>query len=126
MTNPFSMMSGVLLSAGLVGAATFAPLSAVSAAQFNPAPSFKVAAYTYGATLTNRYTSGCSEKLRAKGKSAIQAQQMCQCSLRNMQVQHTQSQAIGILVKAQFSGSTDSRTGLPTTLSKYFSNCSRA
>jgi hypothetical protein len=130
MVNPLPMMSGVLLSvglagAGLAGAATFAPLSAVSAAQFNSAPSFNVA-YTYGATLTSRYTSGCSEKLRAKGKSAVQAQQICQCSLKNMQAQHTQSQAIGILVKAQFSGSTDPRTGLPTALSKYFSTCSRA
>lgn len=125
MVNPFSTVSGVLLSAGLVGAATFAPLSMVSAAQFNPAPSFKMA-YTYSPTLVSRYTSGCTEKLRAKGKSAIQAQQMCQCSLRNMQSQHTQGQAIGILVKAQFSGSTDPRTGLPTALSRYFSTCSRA
>jgi hypothetical protein len=125
MVNPLSLMSGALLSVGLVGVATFAPLSAVSAAQFNPAPSVKMA-YTYSPTLTNRYTSGCTEKLRAKGKSMSQAQQMCKCSLKNMQVQHTQSQAIGILVKAQFSGSTDPRTGLPTTLSKYFSTCSRA
>jgi hypothetical protein len=124
MVNPFSTVSGLLLTAGLAGA-TFAPLSAVSAAQVNPTPSFKMA-YTYSPTLTSRYTSGCAEKLRAKGKSAMQAQQMCQCSLKNMQVQHTQSQAIGILVKAQFSGSTDPRTGLPTALSKYFSTCSRA
>jgi hypothetical protein len=125
MVNPFSLMSSVLLTAGLAGAATLAPLSAASAAKFNPAPSFKIA-YTYSPTLTSRYTSGCTEKLRAKGKSAIQAQQMCQCSLRNMQTQHTQGQAIGILVKAQFSGSTDPQTGLPTALSKYFSTCSRA
>jgi hypothetical protein len=124
MVNPLPLMSGLLL-AGFAGA-TLAPLSAVSAAQFNPAPSFKMA-YTYSPTLISRYTSGCMEKIRAaRGVSAIQAQKMCQCSLRNMQTQHTQGQAIGILVKAQFSGSTDPRTGLPTTLSKYFSTCSRA
>lgn len=125
MVNPLLRMSGVLLTAGLAGAATFTPLSAVSAAQFNPNPSFEMA-YTYSPTLTSRYTSGCSEKLQSKGKSAIEAQQMCQCSLKNMQIQHTQGQAIGILVKAQFSGSTDPKTGLPTALSKYFSTCSRA
>lgn len=124
MVNPLPMMSGLLLTAGLAGA-TLAPLSAVSASPLKPAPSNKVA-YTYSPTLTSRYTTGCTEKLRAKGKSALEAQQLCQCSLKNMQTQHTQGQAIGILVKAQFSGSTDPKTGLPTALSKYFSTCSRA
>jgi hypothetical protein len=121
MANPLLRMTGVMLTAGLAGVA-LAPLSAVSAAQFNPAPSFEMA-YTYSSTLSSRYTSGCVEKLRAKGKSASQAQKICYCSLQNMQAQHSQNQAIGILVKAQFSGSKDSRTGLPTALSKYFSSC---
>lgn len=121
MANPFPLMSGVLVAAGLASA-TFAPFSAVLAAQFKPASSFKVA-YTYSPTLVSRYTSGCSEKLRAKGKSAAQAQRLCQCSLQNMQAQHTQGQAIGILVKAQFSGSIDPNTGLPIALSKYFASC---
>jgi hypothetical protein len=121
MANPFLRMTGVLVTAGLAGA-TLAPFSMASAAQFTPAPSFKMA-YTYSPQLTSRYTSGCSDKLRSKGKSAVQAQQLCQCSLRNMQAQHTQGQAIGILMRAQFSGSYDSRTGLPTALSKYFASC---
>jgi chromosome condensin MukBEF ATPase and DNA-binding subunit MukB len=121
MVNPFLRMTGVLVTAGLTGM-TFAPLSVVSAAQFTPAPSFKVA-YNYSPQLASRYTSGCSDKLRNKGKSAAQAQQICQCSLRNMQAQHSQGQAIGILMRAQFSGSYDSRTGLPTALSRYFSSC---
>jgi hypothetical protein len=121
MANPFSLMSGVLVATGLASAA-FTPFSPASAAQFNPAPSFKMA-YTYSSTLVSRYTSGCSDKLRAKGKSAEQAQRLCQCSMQNMQAQHTQGQAIGILMKAQFSGSTDPNTGMPTALTKYFASC---
>jgi hypothetical protein len=120
MANPFLRMTGVLVTAGLAGA-TFAPLMA-SAAQWTTAPSLEIA-YQYSPQLTSRYTSGCTDKLRAKGKSAVQAQQLCQCSLKNMQAQHTQGQAIGILMRAQFSGSYDSRTGLPTALSKYFATC---
>jgi hypothetical protein len=121
MANLFLRMTGVLVTTGLAGA-TLAPFSIASAAQFTPAPSFKMA-YTYSPTLVSRYTSGCVEKLRAKGKSASQAQQICQCSLQNMQAQHSQNQAIGLLVKAQFSSAKDSKTGLPTSLSKYFSSC---
>jgi hypothetical protein len=121
MANPLLRMTGVLVTAGLAGA-TLAPFSMASAAQWSPASSLKVA-YSYSPQLTSRYTAGCSDKLRAKGKSAVQAQQLCQCSLKNMQAQHTQGQAVGILLKAQFSGSTDSRTGLPTALSKYFATC---
>ena len=122
MANPFLRMTGVLVTAGLAGA-TLAPFSMASAAQFTPAPSFKVA-YTYSSQLTSRYTAGCSDKLRSKGKSAAQAQQLCQCSLRNMQAQHSQGEAIGILMRAQFSGSKDPRTGLPSAPSKYFASCS--
>jgi hypothetical protein len=41
-----------------------------------------------------------------------------------MQAKHTQGEAIGILMRAQFSGSKDPRTGLPSALSKYFASCS--
>ncbi len=123
MANPVPLMSGLMLTAGLAGAA-LVPFSAVSAAQFTSNPSFRMAmANQYSPTLISRYTSGCSEKLRAKGKTAAQAQEMCQCSMRNMQAQHTQGQAIGILMQAQFSGSTDPNTGLPFALSKYFASC---
>jgi hypothetical protein len=122
MANPFLRMTGVLVTAGLAGAA-LAPFSMASAAQFKSAPSFKIA-YTYSPQLVSRYTAGCTDKLRAKGKSAVQAQQLCQCSLRNMQAKHTQGEAIGILMRAQFSGSKDPRTGLPSALSKYFASCS--
>jgi hypothetical protein len=122
MANPFLRMTGVLVTAGLAGA-TLAPFSMASAAQFTPAPSFKIA-YTYSSQLVSRYTAGCSDKLRSKGKSAAQAQQLCQCSLKNMQAQHSQGEAISILMRAQFSGSKDPRTGLPSALSKYFASCS--
>ncbi|WP_404784215.1 hypothetical protein [Altericista sp. CCNU0014] len=124
MANPIPLMSGLIVTVGLVGAA-LTPFSAVSAAPSTPNSSAKTA-YKYSPTLISRYTTGCSEKLRAKGKSAAQAQQMCQCSMKNMQAQHTQGQAIGILMKAQFSGSTDPSTGLPTALTKYFESCRAA
>jgi hypothetical protein len=122
MANPVPLMSGLILATGLAGAA-LASFSTVSAAQFTRNPSFKMAMNKYSPTLVSRYTSGCTEKLREKGKTAAQAQEMCQCSMRNMQAQHTQGQAIGILMKAQFSGSTDPNTGLPFALSKYFATC---
>lgn len=123
MANPVPLISGLMLTAGLAGTA-LASSSAVSVAPFTPHPSVKMAmANKYSPTLISRYTSGCTEKLRTKGKTAEQAQQMCQCSMKNMQAQHTQGQAIGILMKAQFSGSTDPNTGLPFALTKYFASC---
>lgn len=104
--NPF----GLLLSVGVAGL-TLGPVSAA------------FASYTYSPTLISRYTAGCSEKMTATGKTPEQAAKLCQCSIQQMQAQHSQTQAIIILTKAQFSFSTDPQTGLPTALSKYFATC---
>ncbi|MGB8697963.1 MAG: hypothetical protein WCD18_00980 [Thermosynechococcaceae cyanobacterium] len=108
MTRAF-ILSGLLTATGVMGM-MLGPISSVSA-------------YTYSSTLIARYTAGCSSKLTAKGKSADQAQRMCQCSINQMQSNLSQSQAIALLIKSQFSGSIDSNTGLPTALSPYFESC---
>ncbi|HEY9826814.1 MAG TPA: hypothetical protein V6D19_15340, partial [Stenomitos sp.] len=81
------------------------------------------AAYTYSAKLVNPYVSGCSQKLTAKGMSVAQADKMCRCSIQQMQAEKSQNQAIAMLMVARFSSSIDPSTGMPTSLSKYFSTC---
>jgi hypothetical protein len=113
MTRPLNIF-GLLLTAGAVGVGTISMFTASASAKTT---------YTYSSTLVSRYTSGCSSKLTARGKTPAQAQKLCQCSLTNMQNQYSQSQAIIFLTKAQFTSSTDPRTGLPSALSPYFVSC---
>jgi hypothetical protein len=115
MTRPLNIF-GLLLTTGSIGLA-LGPITAF-AAPTSPQPTYK-----YSSTLVSRYTSGCSAKLTARGKTAAQAQKLCQCSLNNMQNQYSQSQAIVFLTKAQFTSSTDPKTGLPSALSPYFVSC---
>jgi hypothetical protein len=113
MTRPLNIF-GLLLTAGAVG---------VGAISMFAVPASAKTTYTYSSTLVSRYTSGCSAKLTARGKTTVQAQKLCQCSLNNMQNQYSQSQAIIFLTKAQFTSSTDPKTGLPSALSPYFVSC---
>jgi hypothetical protein len=117
MTRPLNIV-GLLLATGVTGL-TLAPISAFAGTTMS-SPKAK---NNYSSTLVSRYTSGCSAKLTARGKTAAQAQKLCQCSLYNMQNRYTQSEAIIFLTKAQFTSSTDSRTGLPTALTPYFVAC---
>lgn len=113
MTRPFNIF-GLLLTTGAIG---------VGAISIFTVPASAKTAYTYSSTLVSRYTSGCSSKLTARGKTPAQAQKLCQCSLTNMQNKYSQSQAIVFLTKAQFTSSTDPRTGLPAALTPYFVSC---
>ncbi len=116
MTRPLNIV-GLLMATSVTGL-TLAPISAMAQTMTSPKPK-----NAYSSTLVSRYTSGCSAKLTAKGKTAAQALKLCQCSLNNMQAKHTQSEAIMMLTKAQFMSSTDPRTGLPTKLTPYFVAC---
>jgi hypothetical protein len=110
----------------MVGVA-LGPVAAVSAAGFSNAQSFQVASTPklnpYSATLVSRYTTECTTKVSTRGKTMEQAKKLCQCSMTQMQMQKTQSQAIGMLIAARFSSSIDPKTGLPTALSPYFAPC---
>ncbi|NJM77593.1 MAG: hypothetical protein HC852_19725 [Acaryochloridaceae cyanobacterium RU_4_10] len=113
MTRPFNIF-GLLLTTGAIGVGTISMFAVPASAKTT---------YTYSSTLVNRYTSGCSEKLAARGKTPAQAQKLCQCSLTNMQNKYSQPQAIVFLTKAQFTSQKDPRTGLPSALTPYFVSC---
>jgi hypothetical protein len=115
---------GVLVTTGVIGF-TLGPIPSTFAAPKSSQPARAVVAkrYTYSPTLISRYTSGCTPKVQARGKTLSQAKQLCQCSINQMQQQHSQGDAIALLVKSQFSSSTDPKTGLPFALTKYFTPC---
>jgi hypothetical protein len=115
---------GTLVATGILGF-TLAPISSTFAAPKSSQPARTLIAkrYTYSPTLISRYTSGCTSKVQARGKTLSQAKQLCQCSIDQMQQQQSQGQAITLLIKSQFSSSTDPKTGLPYALTKYFTPC---
>ncbi len=81
------------------------------------------AKYTYNPQLVRLYTYECTKKLReVKGDSADKASQICQCSISQMQQQHSQMQAIQIFTKAQASIKDDPKA-MPPELSPYFTPC---
>ncbi len=94
----------------------------IVSAQLSPALSLTLA-QGYSSGFINRYISGCVKQVKAQGKSLDEAKQVCQCSLQQIQQQHSQSDAIVILMKAQLSSITDPQTGLPRALTPYFSTC---
>lgn len=113
---------GTLAASGLVGLTLQSP--ATFANQSRSAQSFRMASrYTYSSSLVSRYTAGCTPKVQSRGRSLAQARQACQCSLDQMQQQHSQGEAVALLIRAQFSASTDPKTGLPSALSRYFTPC---
>jgi hypothetical protein len=112
------------MSKSLSLALGFAGLFGVSVASVAiPSAANAQTRYEYSPVLVQRYTSGCSQKLQANGKTAEQAQSLCQCSLNQMQLQHSQGQAIQILLAAQFNPAIDPAIGMPRVLSKYFAPC---
>jgi hypothetical protein len=119
-----SKLFGVLAATGIMGLAV-GPTSVAFAdpmGSVQPAQSANQS-YTYSPTLISRYTSGCTSKVQSRGKTLAQAKQMCQCSINQMQQQHSQGDAVALLIRAQFSSGTDPKTGLPFALSKYFTPC---
>lgn len=79
--------------------------------------------HQYSALFVQKYNQGCSDRLQKKGYAAEKAQNLCACSLKQMQLQHSQSSAIAVLTGAQFDYSKDPQLGLPTSLAKYFTPC---
>lgn len=76
--------------------------------------------HNYNPALVALYTSSCMKRLNAKTPNPKQA---CQCSVREMQKHHSQTQAVAIVKQAKSSSSTDPATGVPTMMSKYFAPC---
>ncbi len=76
--------------------------------------------HRYNPALVALYTSSCVKRLSAKTPKAKQA---CQCSVREMQKQHPQMQAVAIVKKAKTSAAVDPATGVPNLMSKYFAPC---
>jgi len=113
MTRHTQMIAGLLATAGAAG---------VMVAAF-PQASLAGQKHTYDPILVQRYNAGCVEKIEKKGKTSAEAQQMCSCSMSNMQSRLNENQAISLLIKSQFSFSKDKDTGLPTSLSPYFVDC---
>ncbi len=96
-----------------------------ASAQTNPQGPVQIASakYTYNPQLVRLYTYECMKKLQeVKGENTDQATQICQCSISNMQRQHSQLQAIQIFTKAQASIKNDP-TAMPPELSPYFTPC---
>ena len=106
------------IASRIVGAVTLG-----SALVATMAPLAQAQEYQYSAQLVQRYNSGCSNQLIKKGYSSSQASSLCACSLKQMQMQHSQSSAIVLLTSAQLNPIKDSRFGLPTNLSKFFTPC---
>jgi hypothetical protein len=124
MPHPFKLF-GTLVATGMVGLA-LEPVPATFASSNPSAPPARIVvarSYAYSPALVSRYTSGCTSKVQSRGKTEAQARQMCECSINQMQQQHSQGEAVTLLIKAQFSSSTDPKTGLPFALSKYFTPC---
>ncbi len=123
MPQPFKVF-GALVATGILGF-TLGPIPSTSAAPKSSQPARILTAkrYTYSPTLISRYTSGCTSKVQARGRTLAQAKQLCQCSIDQMQQQQSQGEAITLLIKSQFSSSTDPKTGLPFALTKYFTPC---
>lgn len=124
MPHPFKIF-GALVTTSVIGC-TLIPVTSASADPMKsskPAQTVVAKRYNYSPTLISRYTTGCTPKVQARGRTLSQAKQVCQCSINQMQQQHSQGEAITLLVKAQFSSSTDPKTGLPFALSKYFTPC---
>jgi hypothetical protein len=119
-----SKVFGALVATGILGL-TLGPIPSTSAAPRSSQSARTIVAkrYTYSPTLISRYTSGCTTKVQARGKTLAQAKQLCQCSIDQMQQQQSQGEAITLLIKSQFSSSTDPKTGLPFALTKYFTPC---
>jgi hypothetical protein len=117
---------GTLVATGILGF-TLGPIPSASAHHtldhIKSVQTIAVRRYTYSPTLISRYTSGCTSKVQARGRTLSQAKQLCQCSIDQMQQQQSQGQAITLLIKSQFSSSTDPKTGLPFALTKYFTPC---
>lgn len=107
----------------LTGVLAIASMVSLSFASFIPGVSAAPGGHVYSTKLTKPYSAGCAKTLQAKGKSAQRSQQICQCSLGQMQQRHSQTEAIGILIKARYLSAKDPRTGMPTPLTSYFTPC---
>jgi hypothetical protein len=74
--------------------------------------------HSYNPALVAIYTSSCMKQVKTP-----KAKQACQCSVKEMQKYHPQTQAVAIVKQAKSSSSIDPSTGVPTEMSKYFAPC---
>ncbi|PZD72879.1 hypothetical protein C1752_03241 [Acaryochloris thomasi RCC1774] len=88
-------------------------LPTLQAAEAAPKP------HNYNPALVAIYTSSCMKQLNRNPD----AKKACQCSVREMQKHHAQTQAVAIVKKAKSSSSVDPSTGVPNGMSKYFAPC---
>ncbi|MGF1603954.1 MAG: hypothetical protein ACFCU8_18435 [Thermosynechococcaceae cyanobacterium] len=77
--------------------------------------------HSYNPALVALYTSSCTKQLSAKVPA--KAKQACLCSVKEMQKQHPQGQAVEIVKKAKSSSDVDPSTGVPIVMSRYFAPC---
>ena len=111
-------MSGLVAVSGLL---VLGPVTLSFAGTAHPVRLSR--SYTYSPDLISRYTAGCTPKVQSTGKTLAQARQLCECSINQMQQQRSQGSAVALLIGSQFSASKDPKTGLPVSLSKYFTPC---
>ena len=126
MKRQFKLLGVVLTTMSVLGSTQISQAedSLVDNQQFNSKSTLlAIHRYTYSDKFVQLYTSNCSDRLKQHGKPSAAATSICQCSLGQMQQKHNEGKAISILMGAQVSLSKDSRTGLPSSLSQYFTPC---
>jgi|GEM_PF-3245884 len=122
MVRSIRVLSATLTVASTLGCASLLPSQANAHLADSPVQ-MASAKYTYNPYLVRLYTYECMKKLQSvNGGSTDQATQICQCSITQMQQQHSQSQAIQIFTKAQASIKNDP-DAMPPELSPYFTPC---
>lgn len=126
MHRQFKTIAVALTTLGMLGTTQIAQaVNTQGTPERSPSTATLIAAntHTYSGQFVELYTSNCAQRLTQHGKPTGVAKSTCQCSMKQMQLQHSQGEAISILLGAQLSLSKDARTGLPTQLSKYFTPC---
>lgn len=132
MNNKLKVFAGLVATGGIVGLSCLLISQKLSANIPNLTSSPKLQSSvvtepvskekTYSAQLVRPYTKACKNRLETKDISSDISKSVCECSLKQMQIKHTQKQAIAILIKASRTVE-DPNTGMPVALSNYFTPC---
>ncbi|MGB7416561.1 MAG: hypothetical protein WA902_20320 [Thermosynechococcaceae cyanobacterium] len=111
MSLSFHSLNLLTLFASVNAIALFLPLAAKA----------EPTVHRYNPALVALYTSSCTKQLSAKVPA--KAKQACLCSVKEMQKQHPQGQAVEIVKRAKSSSDVDPSTNVPKVMSKYFAPC---